>query len=52
MRLKMDELNNTMTEIRSQNVQLERERDTLQNNVKQLMTDNLKNNEERTRFKK
>ena len=51
MRLKMNELNNTMTEIRGQNVQLERERDTLQTNVKQLMTDNLKNNEERTRFK-
>ena len=46
-----DKLNNTITEIRGQNVQLERERDTLQTNIKQVMMDNLKHNEERTNLK-
>ena len=51
MRLKMNDFNSTLTDIRSQNVQLERERDTLQNNIKQLMNDNMKNNETTTSFK-
>ena len=52
MRQKMSEINITMTDIRSENVQLQRERDTLQDNIKQLMNDNMTNNNVAESFKK
>jgi hypothetical protein len=51
MRLKLNELNNAMTDMRSHNVKLERERDTLQNTINKIMTDTTKNNDVTTSFK-
>ena len=46
MNIKLNKLNDVLTDLRSQNVKLERERDMLKSDIKKIMNDNMSKNKD------